>query len=260
MMVSCNGRAAQVKDLLPALVNYGHFTSLQVRGGAVQGLDLHLARLSQATRELFGSELDTVQVQAWMAQALQQSGQVDASLRVTVFSPQFDFRNPLRAMALDVLVAVGAPVAIEPRPRRVRTACFRRDTPQIKHVGTFPLFQQRRAAMRDGFDDVLFVDADGRISEGSTWNIVFHDGSQLVWPQAPALRGTAEALLSPEPTAGSGELDEIAWLPLDEARALDLPAITRFVLGELAERLEHPNRPMPFVRMVRGRHTVEHRD
>ena len=37
MMVSCNGRAAQVKDLLPALVNYGHFTSLQVRGGAVQG-------------------------------------------------------------------------------------------------------------------------------------------------------------------------------------------------------------------------------
>ena len=40
----------------------------------------------------------------------------------------------------------------------------------------------------------------------------------------------AEALLSPEPTAGSGELDEIAWLPLDEARAVDLPAITRFVL------------------------------
>ena len=75
-----------------------------------------------------------------------------------------------------------------------------------------------------------------------------------------ATLASAEALLSPEPTAGSGELDEIAWLPLDEARALDLPAITRFVLGELAERLEHPNRPLPFVRMVRGRHTVEHRD
>jgi 8-oxo-dGTP pyrophosphatase MutT (NUDIX family) len=70
----------------------------------------------------------------------------------------------------------------------------------------------------------------------------------------------AEALLSPKPTAGSGELDEIAWLPLDEARALDLPAITRFVLGELAERLDHPDRPLPFVRMVRGRHVVEHRD
>lgn len=70
----------------------------------------------------------------------------------------------------------------------------------------------------------------------------------------------AAALLHPEPTAGSGELDEIAWLPLDEARAVDLPAITRFVLGEVAERLSHPDRPLPFVRMVRGKHVIEHQD
>ena len=70
MRVTCNGQPAQVEDLLPALVNYGHFTSLQVRGHAVQGLDLHLARLSQATRALFGSALDTGQVRGWMAQAL----------------------------------------------------------------------------------------------------------------------------------------------------------------------------------------------
>ncbi len=76
----------------------------------------------------------------------------------------------------------------------------------------------------------------------------------------------ASALLSPEPNAGSGELDEIAWLPLDEARALDLPSITRFVLGEVAARLVIPEdaqrrsetRPLPFVRMVRGRHLVSH--
>ncbi len=68
----------------------------------------------------------------------------------------------------------------------------------------------------------------------------------------------AAALLAPEPTAGSGELDEIAWLPLEDARALDLPAITRFVLGEVSERLHTPDRPLPFVRMVRGRHLVSH--
>lgn len=70
----------------------------------------------------------------------------------------------------------------------------------------------------------------------------------------------ARALLHPEPTAGSGELDEIAWLPLADARVLDLPAITRFVLGEVGERLTHPHRPLPYVRMVRGRHVVEHQD
>jgi 8-oxo-dGTP pyrophosphatase MutT (NUDIX family) len=68
----------------------------------------------------------------------------------------------------------------------------------------------------------------------------------------------AIALLSPEPTAGSGELDEIAWLPLANARALDLPAITRFVLAEVADRLAHPDRAIPFVRMVRGQHQVTH--
>ena len=70
----------------------------------------------------------------------------------------------------------------------------------------------------------------------------------------------AEALLHPEPTAGSGELDEIAWLDLDETRGLDLPAITRFVLGEVGERLAAPDRPLPFVRMVRGEHVVERLD
>ena len=70
----------------------------------------------------------------------------------------------------------------------------------------------------------------------------------------------ADALLHPEPTAGSGELDEIAWLDLDETRGLDLPAITRFVLGEVGERLAAPDRPLPFVRMVRGEHVVERLD
>jgi len=194
MTVSCNGRPAQVEDLLPALVNYGHFTSMQVRGHAVQGLDLHLARLSQATRELFGSELDAAQVQAWMADALQQAGRGDASLRVTVYSRHFDFRTPLAAVPVDVLVAVSAPVALT-APKRVRSVVWQRELPQIKHVGTFGLFAERRAAMAAGFDDVLFVSATGGISEGSTWNLAVHDGERLIWPQAPALRGTAEALL-----------------------------------------------------------------
>lgn len=194
MTLTCNGRPAQVEDLLPALVNYGHFTSLQVRDGAVQGLDLHLERLSQATRELFGSELDTAQVRGWMAQALQQAALSDASLRMTVYSRHFDFRNPLAAVPVDVLVAVSAPVTLT-ASKRVRSVTWQRELPQIKHVGTFGLFAERRAAMAEGFDDVLFVTADGEVSEGSTWNLAVHDGDRLLWPQASALRGTAEALL-----------------------------------------------------------------
>lgn len=211
----CNGEQADAATLGAALVNYGHFTSLQVRGNAVQGLDLHLQRLAHATQVLFGSVLDEGQVQRWMAQALQHAGVADASLRVTVFSRAFDFRAPLATVAVDVLVAVSAPVRLS-APRTVCSVRYQRELPALKHVGTFGLFQQRREAMAAGFDDALFLNEEGLVSEGSTWNLALHDGRQLVWPQAPALRGTAETLLrqhwnGPQVAkpVGVAELDEV---------------------------------------------------
>lgn len=67
------------------------------------------------------------------------------------------------------------------------------------------------------------------------------------------------ALLSRD-IEGSGELDEIAWIPWEEAEGLDLPAITRFVIGEVGKRLADPDRPAPFVRFVRGRHDIQPMD
>ena len=195
MSLYCNGALARAEDLAGTLVNYGHFTSLQVRGGAVQGLDLHLRRLLQGTVRLFGTSLEGTQVQRWIAEALQAQDEVDASVRVTVFSRAFDFRDPLKAVPVDVLVAVSAPVSVSAQPRRVRSVAYQREMPELKHVGTFPLFQQRRLALQAGFDDALFVDARGQVSEGTTWNVAFARGNEVVWPQAEALRGTHERLL-----------------------------------------------------------------
>ncbi|CAN5338451.1 NUDIX domain-containing protein [soil metagenome] len=66
----------------------------------------------------------------------------------------------------------------------------------------------------------------------------------------------ASALLHPEPGAGSGELDEIAWLPLAEVGAFELPAITKLMLGEAAQRRVDADRAPPFVRMVGATHVV----
>lgn len=68
----------------------------------------------------------------------------------------------------------------------------------------------------------------------------------------------AAALLDVPPARPTEELDAVAWIPLDEARTLDLPAITRFVLGEVEARLKHPSRPLPYVRQIHGRHRVEY--
>ena len=66
----------------------------------------------------------------------------------------------------------------------------------------------------------------------------------------------AERLVSLERQADCGELDEIAWVNLYEALALDLPTVTRFVLREVPKRLEDPTRPIPYLRMKRGERTM----
>lgn len=191
-----DGAPATVDDLRSlAASNYGHFTSLQVRGGAVRGLDLHLRRLSAATRELFDAELGEGRVRGAIRAALDGAGAVDASVRVTVFARDFDHRRPECARDLGVLVALSPPRDMDGAALRVRTCRFERPLAHLKHVGTFPLFELGRQARRDGFDDALFVDADGRVSEGTVWNVGFWDGPEVVWPQAAALRGTTERLL-----------------------------------------------------------------
>ncbi|MBU4435542.1 MAG: NUDIX hydrolase [Alphaproteobacteria bacterium] len=62
----------------------------------------------------------------------------------------------------------------------------------------------------------------------------------------------AESLLSLERQPDCGELDEIAWVDFDEALALDLPNITRFVVGEIGQRLKDSSRPAPFMRFLNG--------
>src|SRR3546814_3650403 len=58
-VILCNGRRAEAADLVAlAMRNHGHFTTMQVRDGAVRGLDLHLARLREATAELFDVAFD----------------------------------------------------------------------------------------------------------------------------------------------------------------------------------------------------------
>ncbi|MGV8960679.1 MAG: aminotransferase class IV family protein [Stenotrophomonas sp.] len=193
--IFCNGHEATAADLAAALTNYGHFTSMQVRGGAVQGLELHVQRLQQGTRELFASELDEAQLRGWMRSALDVCQLVDASLRITVLSRQFDFRQPLRPVPADVLVSVAAPVPATDTARALCSVAYSREMPHLKHVGTFALFQHRRQALQAGFDDAVFVGNDGCISEGATWNLAFWDGRRVWWPQAPALRGTTEQLL-----------------------------------------------------------------
>ncbi len=67
-----------------------------------------------------------------------------------------------------------------------------------------------------------------------------------------------QALLSEEPQAGDEELLHTRWFDFDEAARLDLPSVTRFVLGEVQARLAgQERRGPPFLRFARGAHRVD---
>lgn len=190
-----DGRPAEAVDLAAALVNYGHFSTLQVRGRAVQALDLHVTRLQAANLELFGSALASDAILAAMASALAAAGIDDATLRIAAFSRDMPAVERGEAVPVVLLVALSPPRQPPAAPLRLAAHVHVRALAHLKHAATLPLLHARRQAALAGYDDALLVDADGTIGEGALWNVGFIAGDTVVWPIAPALRGTSERLL-----------------------------------------------------------------
>ncbi|WP_436500729.1 aminotransferase class IV [Actinokineospora sp. HUAS TT18] len=173
---------------------YGHYTAMRVEQGRVRGLARHLERLDRDAWVVFGTGLAEDVVRAEIRRAV--DGHAEAvCAKATVFAPGFDRRAPEADVEPRVEVTVSALPGDDGPPLRVRTAGYQRDLPTIKHVGTFGATYHRRLARKAGFDDVLFVNPDGEVSEGATWNICFLDGDTVVFPSALALPGVAQGLI-----------------------------------------------------------------
>jgi branched-subunit amino acid aminotransferase/4-amino-4-deoxychorismate lyase len=174
----------------PAVTTYGHFTAMQVRNRRTRGIDLHLARLRQATHELFGTELDPGLIRRSIRLGLGDDID-DASVRVYVVH-----REPEPS----VIVTVRSPVEA-PASERVRSVLYQRPLAHLKHLGGFRIggmdaqsyFRQRVQA--EGFDEALLTAVDGTIAEAAIANIGFLSGSTIVWPDAPALAGITMQLV-----------------------------------------------------------------
>ncbi|MGH3646119.1 MAG: aminotransferase class IV [Micromonosporaceae bacterium] len=219
MRIEIDGRTAATEQLAyPAVVNYGHYTAMQVRGGRVRGLALHLTRLRDASRELFDAELDGELVRERVRHAL--GGTADASVQVRIFAP--DASSPASRSGssgptgpggtdrpggsgpprpggtsgeLSVMVLVREAVEMPSAPWRLKSVPYLRPVAHLKHVGGFGQAYYGRVAQRDGFDDALLTGPGGAIAEAGIANVGFFAGDALVWPDAPALPGISYQLL-----------------------------------------------------------------
>lgn len=190
-----NGAAPTLDDVKSlALTNYGHFTSMLVHDQRVRGLTHHLSRLSKDARALFGVDLDTEQARRYIRNALEdQSGPI--VVRVTVYDPNLGLGNIGSEADPQVLVTTRpASGGIAP-PLSLGAVSYKREDPSVKHVGLFGAMKNRRAVQREGFDDALFLNPDGTISEIATSNIGFIRNGQIVWPRSEYLWGVTMRLL-----------------------------------------------------------------
>jgi 8-oxo-dGTP pyrophosphatase MutT (NUDIX family) len=128
------------------------------------------------------------------------------------------------------------------------------------------------AAIRETFEEagLLLARPAAAVRTGGPWR-AFHAHGAL--PDLAALNFIARAvtppyrprrfdarffmadavrLLRPDPCEACGELDELAWMGLDDTADLDLPAVTRFVLREVERRQKQPDLPVTVLRLHHG--------
>jgi len=186
LRVLVNGQSPGPEDLThPALINYGHYTAMQARGGRVRGLDLHLDRIARTHRDLFASDIDLDLVRGHMRAAVRDMP--DCYLRTVFFETE-----PGTA---DVMTVQRPPVDASTEPVALLPVDYQHPFAHMKHMGTFSKIYHSVVAQRTGFDDAVHTTADGWISETTGANIGFQDGSRIVWPAQPALQGVTKSLL-----------------------------------------------------------------
>lgn len=201
-----DGRSPTAQDLSPlAFAGFAHFTAMQVRDRKVRGLHLHLARLRDASVAMFGTAMDDDRVGETLRGAVTQ-GPDDQSLTITMYSRNGEFSATGHDDDPAVLVRTAPPTDGPAGPLRLLTVRHQRDLPAIKHVGEVAKTLYLRQAVRAGFDDAAFVDADGRIGEATIWNLAFWDGRDVVWPDAAVLPGVTMQIVTRQ-LAGLG----IGW-------------------------------------------------
>ncbi|MCD7058492.1 aminotransferase class IV family protein [Pelagibacterium xiamenense] len=190
-----DGRPASADELSAlAFAGFAHFTAMQVRDGAVRGLDLHLARLRSASMEFFGRALPDDSVRQRLRSAIA-DGPSALSLTATMYSRNGEFTPHGAADDPAVLVRTAPAFGGPKGPLRLNTVQHERPLPSIKHVGEASKTYYLRQAVNAGYDDAAFLDARGFISEATIWNLAFWDGDAVVWPKANMLAGITMAIL-----------------------------------------------------------------
>lgn len=170
------------------LAGPGHFTSLQLRTGAAQGIELHLARLRDDHQALFAMPLSDARLGAALAPACDALGTGDATLRIAI-------RRQMPGSLPRIHVSSSLPRQVPAIAVGLVTAVHVRRDPARKHDDVGAQRALVAAARVRGYDDALMLDRAGQVLEGTFWNLLVCREGRVLWPAGPALHGVTQRLL-----------------------------------------------------------------
>jgi 8-oxo-dGTP pyrophosphatase MutT (NUDIX family) len=153
---------------------------------------------------------------------------------------------------------------VDPGDARAKAAAeLTRETEKLLRQGTLVRRPPRAfalAAVRETREEAGLVLGDERGPDLSKLQLVARAVTPPYRPRrfdARFFMADAEAVLAHDEPQPGEELLHTKWFSLDDAEALDLPSITRFVLKEVRARLGGAAVQPPFLRFSRGKHTLE---
>ena len=178
----------------------GIYETLIARSGYIFNLDRHLSRLFNSASSIsLKMPLSSIELKETIIECVRRNGFEDAFIKCVVSrgegaEPAVNHGNLSTTIAIiprqlkagwDQANEAGFKVHIS-SVRKVPAASI---DPRIKSLNYLPVVLARIEAERLGFDDAIMLNLDGRIAEGSIYNIFALRNDQWVTPRDGALEG-----------------------------------------------------------------------
>ena len=223
------------------LYGNGLFETMRATDGRPFTLGQHLLRL-QASGEVIGLPIpDTQVLRDEVAAALEDAGEPDAYVRLTV-SRGYGAPGPDPSSCGDPTVVVLVKPFPAP-PERWLTQGIVAETSSIRRSSSSPMTRvkslnymecilAKQAAKAHGADEAVFLDTEGNLAEATAWNLFFvHDGRLLTPDESgPILAGITRGIVLDLAEEADMPSEEGAY-PLDRLTSADEAFLTNSLYG-----------------------------
>ena len=218
---------------------YGLFETMRAYGGSVFRLDEHLARLAGSAKRL-AIEIDITVLTKAVMDTLKANSLADARIRLAVSVGEGNIAPDLRSCVTPSILVVA--LDYTPYDTTIYDMGFKVTVTSIRRNSQSPILSMKTAnymenllarqeAKTAGFDDALFLNEKGQLTEASTSNVfmVSKDVLTTPTPESGILAGiTRDVILELVPDLGIETLEED--IQLEEFEKADEAFLTNSIL------------------------------